>query len=157
VEKVDLGWIQTSWTSNYSVVNWGKGSDSGFSGDFVGFNFLFKSEDWGITENECNFILEDWGEDLEFRNFSSVLLEVFELLTLNAFNSEFDDFLDQSVFGDDKGTIEGSECFSDLLNLIRSNVGEISKDDLLMISEEFIKFFDLRELFSSNLSSTSHL
>ncbi len=61
------------------------------------------------------------------------------------------------VLGNDESTIERSECFSDLLNLIRSDVGEISKDDLLMISEEFIQFFDLSILFSSDISSTSHL
>ena len=61
------------------------------------------------------------------------------------------------VFGNDEGTIVRSECFSDLLDLIGSDVGEISKDDLLMSSEEFVQFFDLSVLFSSDISSTSHL
>jgi hypothetical protein len=64
---------------------------------------------------------------------------------------------DEYVFGDDEGTVERSEGFSDLLDLVRSDVSEISKDDLLMISEEFIKFFDLSVLLSSDFSSTSHL
>jgi hypothetical protein len=51
------------------------------------------------------------------------------------------------VFGDDEGTIVSSECFSDLLNLIGSDVGEISEDNLFMISEEFIQFFDLSVFF----------
>jgi hypothetical protein len=64
---------------------------------------------------------------------------------------------DEYVFGDDEGTVERSEGFSDLLDLVRSDVSEISKDDLLMSSEEFIKFFDLSVLLSSDFSSTSHL
>jgi hypothetical protein len=64
---------------------------------------------------------------------------------------------DEYVFGDDEGTVERSEGFSDLLDLVRSDVSEISKDDLLMSSEEFIKFFDLSALLSSDFSSTSHL
>jgi hypothetical protein len=58
---------------------------------------LFKSEDWGIAEDECDLVLEDWSQDVEFRDFSTELVEVGKLLTLNAFNSEFDDFLDQSL------------------------------------------------------------
>jgi hypothetical protein len=97
VEEVDLRWIQTSWASNDGVVNWGDGSDSGFSWDFVGFDSLFKSEDWGITEDECDLVLEDWSQDVEFGDFSTELVEVSELLALNAFDSEFDDFFDQSL------------------------------------------------------------
>jgi hypothetical protein len=97
VEEVDLRWIQTGWASNNGVVNWGNGSDSGFSWNFVGFDSLFKSEDWGIAEDECDLVLEDWSQDVEFRDFSTELVEVGKLLTLNAFNSEFDDFLDQSL------------------------------------------------------------
>jgi hypothetical protein len=61
------------------------------------------------------------------------------------------------IFGNDESTIERSECFSDLLDLVGSDVGEISEDDLLMSSEEFVKFFDLSVLFSSDFCSTSHL
>jgi hypothetical protein len=58
---------------------------------------LFKSEDWGIAEDECDLVLEDWSQDVEFGDFSTELVEVGKLLTLNALNSEFDDFLDQSL------------------------------------------------------------
>jgi hypothetical protein len=97
VEEVDLRWIQTSWARDDCVVDWGNGSDSGFSWDFVGFNLLFEGKDWSITEDECDLVLEDWSQDVEFRDFSSILIKVAELLALEAFDSEFDDFLDQSL------------------------------------------------------------
>ena len=58
---------------------------------------MLKSEDWGITEDECDLVLEDWGQDVEFGDFSSVLLEVFELFALDSIDSESDDFLDQGL------------------------------------------------------------
>jgi hypothetical protein len=97
VEEVDLRWIQTSWARNDGVIDWGKGSDSGFGWDFVGFDLLLKSKDWSITENECNLVFKNWGKDVEFRDFSSILLEMFELIGLNSFDSESDDFLDQGL------------------------------------------------------------
>jgi hypothetical protein len=97
VEKVDLRWIQTSWTRDDGVIDWGKGSDSGFSWDFIGLDLLLKSKDWGITENECDLVLEDWVQDVKFGNFSSVLLEMVKLLALNSFDSESDDFFDQGL------------------------------------------------------------
>jgi hypothetical protein len=58
---------------------------------------LFKGEDWSITEDECDLVLEDWGQDVELRDFSSILIKVGELLALDALNSEFDDFFDESL------------------------------------------------------------
>lgn len=97
VEEVDLGWIQTSWASGNCVVDWGESTDSGFGWDLVGFNLLFKNVDWSITEDKGDLILEDWGEDLKFRDFSSVLFKISEFFFLNTFSSEFDDFFDQGL------------------------------------------------------------
>ncbi len=61
------------------------------------------------------------------------------------------------VLGNDEGTIVASESFSDLLDLVWSDVSEIGENDLFMSSEEFVQFLDLGKLFSSNLCTTSHL
>jgi hypothetical protein len=58
---------------------------------------LFKEEDWSITEDEGDFILEDCVEDLEFWDYCSELFKMFEFIILDSFSSEFKDFLDQSL------------------------------------------------------------
>lgn len=156
MEEVDLRWIQTSWTSWNGEVNGGKGTYSGFSWDLVGFDLLLKKVNWSVTEDKGDFVLEDWAQDFKFWNFSTELFEVLEFFFLDAISSEFEDFFDEGVFGNDKGSVVGSKSLSDLLDLVGSNVSEVSENDLFMSSEEFIKLFDLIELFSSNLSATSH-
>jgi hypothetical protein len=57
VEEVNLRWVQTSWSSWDCIIDWGNSTEPGFSWDFVGFDFLFKIENWGIAEDKGNFIL----------------------------------------------------------------------------------------------------
>ena len=97
MEEVDLRWIQTGWTSWDGVVDGRDGSDSGFSWDLVGFDLLFKSVNWSITENKCDLILEDRSQDVEFWDFSAELFEMFELIVVNTIDSESEDFLDQGL------------------------------------------------------------
>ena len=156
MEEVNLRWIQTSWAGWDGIVNWWEGTDSGFSWDLVGFNLLFKSEDWGITEDKSDFVLKDWAQDFKFWDFTTELFKMSEFFTVDTFSSEFDDSLDEGVLGNDEGSVVGSKSLSDLLDLVRSDVSEISENDLFVSSEEFIKLFDLSELFSSSLSTTSH-
>lgn len=118
MEEVDLRWIQTSWTSWDSIVNWGEGTDSGFSWDLVGFDLLFKGEDWSVTEDKSNFILKDWGQNFKFWDFSTELFKMSEFFFLDTFGSEFDDFFDEGVLGNDEGSVVGSKSFSDLLDLV---------------------------------------
>jgi hypothetical protein len=43
-------------------------------------------------------LLEEWGEDGEFRDFASELLfKMFKLFLLNAFNSHLDNLLDEGL------------------------------------------------------------
>jgi len=55
---------------------------------------LFKKINWRITKDKCDFILEDWAKDVKFWDFSTELFKMFELIILDTFNSESDDFLD---------------------------------------------------------------
>jgi hypothetical protein len=79
-----------------------------------------------------------------------------EFFFVDTFSSEFDDFFDEGVLGNDESSVVGSKSLSDLLDLIRSDVSEVSEDNLFVSSEEFIELFDLGELFSSSLCTTSH-
>lgn len=117
---------------------------------------MFKSEDWGITEDKSDFVLKDWAQDFKFWDFTTELFKMSEFFTVDTFSSEFDDSLDEGVLGNDEGSVVGSKSLSDLLDLVRSDVSEVSENDLFVSSEEFIKLFDLSELFSSSLSTTSH-
>lgn len=117
---------------------------------------MFKSEDWGITEDKSDFVLKDWAQDFKFWDFTTELFKMSEFFTVDTFSSEFDDSLDEGVLGNDEGSVVGSKSLSDLLDLVGSDVSEVSENDLFVSSEEFIKLFDLSELFSSSLSTTSH-
>lgn len=117
---------------------------------------MFKSEDWSITEDKGDFILKNWAQDFKFWDFTTELFKMFEFFFLDTFSSEFDNSLDEGVFGNDEGSVVGSKSLSDLLDLVGSDVSEVSENDLFVSSEELVKLFDLIELFSSSLCSTSH-
>ena len=51
MEKSDLGWVKSSWTWRNGNAQWGDGSRSGDSGDFVGLNNNLKFVDGGIRED----------------------------------------------------------------------------------------------------------
>lgn len=54
-----------------------------------------------ITEDERNLLLEEWGKDGQFGDFSSeLLLKMLELILLNALNSHLDDLLDEGLDSD---------------------------------------------------------
>ncbi len=98
VEEVDLRGVETSGACGDREVDGRKDSNSGFSGNLVGFDIAPKVVDRGFGEDEGDFLLEEGDEDIQLRNFASELFfEVFELSILNAFSSHSDDFLDESL------------------------------------------------------------
>ena len=60
------------------------------------------------------------------------------------------------VFGDEEGTVEVSEEFSDLMNLARTDISKVDEDHLLMLSKQGIQSLDGFNFLKSFLSSTSH-
>jgi hypothetical protein len=60
VEEVNLRWIQTCWSSSDGIIHWGNGTDSSFGWDLVGFDLLLEKENWGVTEDKGDLILENW-------------------------------------------------------------------------------------------------
>lgn len=64
--------------------------------------------------------------------------EMFELLILDSFGPHSDDFIDKGVFGDDEGALGFSEKFSDLLNLVRTDISEVHEDYLFVLSKQCI-------------------
>lgn len=135
MEEVDLRWVKASGSWGNCEINWRKSSDSGFSGYFVGFEFLLELENWGICKDESNFILEERDETFKlWKESSELFCEIFEFIFLNTFSSHSDNLLSESVFVNNEGSIIFSQCLSDLVNLGRSDIGEVSKDDLFMIA-----------------------
>lgn len=98
MEEVDLRGVETSGACGDREVDGREDSDSGFSGNLVGFDIASKVVDGGFGEDEGDFLLEEGDEDIQLRDFATELLfEVFELIFLNAFSSHSDDFLDESL------------------------------------------------------------
>jgi hypothetical protein len=60
------------------------------------------------------------------------------------------------IFGDEEGTVEVSEEFSDLMNLARTDISKVDEDHLLMLSKQGIQSLDGLNFLKSFLSSTSH-
>ena len=64
----------------------------------VGFDLSLEVVDGGLGEDECNFLLEEGDEDLEFRDLSSeLLLKVRELFIIDTLSAHSDDFLDEGL------------------------------------------------------------
>lgn len=100
VEEVDLGGVEAGGAGGAGVVDGGDDTHAGLGGDFVGFDLALEFVDGGVAEDEGDLLLEERGEDLEFFDFSAELLfEVSELGLFNAFDSHFDDLLDEGLRG----------------------------------------------------------
>jgi hypothetical protein len=98
VEEVNLRGVETSGSSGDGEINGWDNTNSGFSWDFVGLDFASEFVDWGVAENECDFLLKEGSEDVEFWDFASKLLfEMFELFFFNTVDSHFKDFLDEGL------------------------------------------------------------
>lgn len=98
VEEVNLWGVKTSGSSGDGKIDGWDDTDSGFSWDFVGFDFVSEFVDWGVTENECDFLLKEGNESLKFWEFATeLLLEMSELFLVNAVDSHLDDFLDEGL------------------------------------------------------------
>jgi hypothetical protein len=57
VEEVNLWGVKTSGSSGNSKIYRRNDTDSGFSWDFIGLDFVSEFVDWGVAENECDFLL----------------------------------------------------------------------------------------------------
>lgn len=98
VEEVDLRGIESSGTCGDAEIYGGNHTDSGFSGDFVGFNLSLKIVDRSFGEDKGDLLFEKGDKDAELRDFSSELLfEMLELIFFDAFSSHFNDFLDEGL------------------------------------------------------------
>jgi len=92
--------------------------------------------DGGVGKDEGDLLFHEGNESIELGNLSAVLLlKMFELLFLDALSSHSDDFLDEGVLGDDEVTVIGSQHLPDQLDLVRADVCERSKDNLLVRSQ----------------------
>jgi hypothetical protein len=86
VEKVNLGWIETSGSSRHGKINRGNNTHSSLSWHFIGFNLSLELEYGSVAENKGNFFLQKLGEIFKFWNFTSELLfKISELFLINAF------------------------------------------------------------------------
>jgi hypothetical protein len=100
VEEVDLGGVQAGGAGGNREIEGSDDTDSGFSGDLVGFNLSSKVVDGGISEDEGDLLLEEGDEDLESGDLTAkLLLKVLELIVVDALSSHFDDFLDEGLLG----------------------------------------------------------
>lgn len=98
MEEVDLRRIKSSGTCGDAEIDRGNYTDSGFSGDFVGFNLSLKIVDGSFGEDEGDFLFEKGDKDVKLRNFSSELLfEMLELIVFDAFSSHSNDFFDEGL------------------------------------------------------------
>jgi hypothetical protein len=86
VEKVNLRWIKTSWSSRHCKINRRNDTHSSLSWHFIGLNFSLELEYGSIAENKGNFLLQKLSEIFKFWNSASELLfKISELFLLNAF------------------------------------------------------------------------
>ena len=98
VEEVNLGGVQASGTSGDGEIDGGEGTDSGFSGDFVGFDLALEVIDGGVGEDEGDLLFHEGDESIELGNLTAkLLLKMLELFVLNALSSHSDDFLDEGL------------------------------------------------------------
>lgn len=98
VEEVDLRGIESSGTCGDAEIDGGNHTDSGFSGDFVGFNLSLKIVDRGFGEDQGDLLFKKGDKDAQLRDFSSELLfELLELFFFDAFSSHSNDFLDEGL------------------------------------------------------------
>ena len=98
MEEVDLRGVEASGTGRDGEVDRRKGTDSGFSGDFVGLDLPLEVVDGGVGENEGNLLLHEGNEGVELRDLAAELLfKVLELLFLNALGPHADDLLDEGL------------------------------------------------------------
>lgn len=100
VEEVNLGGVQTSGTSGDGEIDGGKHTDSGFSGDFVGFDLALEVIDGGVGEDESDLLFHEGDKGIELGNLTAeLLLKMLELILFDALSSHSDDFLDEGLNG----------------------------------------------------------
>jgi hypothetical protein len=58
MEEVNLWGVKSGRSSRYTEVNRGNNTDSSFSWDFVSLNLSSKLMNWGISEDQCYFLLK---------------------------------------------------------------------------------------------------
>lgn len=156
VEEVNLGGVETCGSGGDGEVDGSNDADSGFSGNLVSFKFGLELVDGSVGEDEGDLVLEEGGERLEFGDESAeVLLEVLELVLLNALGPHLDDLLGQGVLIDDEVGSVCSQRLSDLVDLARAHVGEVGQDDLLMVAQQLVDLLNSRSFFSSVFRSHS--
>lgn len=100
MEEVDLGGVEAGGSGGAGEVDGGDDSDSGLGGHLVGFDLGSEFVDRGVAEDECDLLLDEWGEDGEFGDLASELLfEGSELILSDAFNAHLDNLLDEGLNG----------------------------------------------------------
>ena len=120
VEEVDLGGVETGGSWRDGEIYGGNSSDSGFGGNFVGFNLSLEVVDGGFSEDEGDFLLEEGSEDFKFWDFSSILLfKMFEFIFIDAFSSHFDDFSDEGLGYEGVTFLEMTRTLLDARRLLR--------------------------------------
>jgi len=143
MEEVNLRGIKSCRSSWYSVINWWDNSNTSFSWKFVSFDFVFEFKDWSIRENHSDFVFKNRNQSLKSINSTSKLFfEIFEFFLFDSLSSHVDDFLGQSILVDDEMRIIWSEKFTDLLDLVWTNISKISEDDLFVGSKHLIEFLN---------------
>ena len=112
MEKVDLRGVETSGSGRDSEVDGRNDTDSGFSGDSVGFNLISEIVDGGLSEDEGDLLLHEGNQGFELGDFATILLfEVTELIIIDAFGSHSDDLLDE-------GLLERSGTFLEMMRML---------------------------------------
>ena len=158
VEEVDLGRVQTCGSGRYSVFDGRDDSDTSFGGELVSFDFGLEFKDGSVCEDHGNFIFEDRDESFEAFNTASILFfEVLELFLSDTFGPHFNDLLGKGVLVDDEVGVVGSEKLADLLHLVGADVGEVGQDNLLVVPEQFVQFFDDGSLLCSIITHSKIL
>ena len=100
VEEVDLGGIQSGGACGTSEVDGRLDANSGLSGHLVGLDLEPELVDGGVAEDKRHLFLEERSEDGELGNLASeLLLEVFELLLVDAVGAHLDHLLDEGLSG----------------------------------------------------------
>jgi len=150
VEEVDLGGVETSWTSWDGEVNWGDLANTSVGETLLALDLSNEFGDWLLSEDETNLADDQGLESLELWHwFPGGSAGVFLWGTTN---SHLDGLVKDGVLADDEFTLSFTEHHTDVLDLGGGDVDEGDNNNRLVFAQQVVDLLthgDLLTLLSS--------